>query len=233
MNTMLADSLDWIADKLEAELADGVTQLEAVATILKELMELHGGVVFGGNGYSEEWHRAAVEERGLRNLPTTADALPVLKEPEVVALFERTGVLSPAELESRFDVYAEQYILSIGVESKMAAEMARTLVYPAAMSYLSNLGGTISTAASLGVEIEPIMMKIVAEEANALLASADDLQTAAEVHDFDTVEEHMRYCVDTLRPLMEKVRSHADALETEVADEYWPLPKYREMLFIK
>ena len=233
MNTMLADSLDWIADKLESELSDGVTQLEAVATILKELMELHGGVVFGGNGYSEDWHRAAVEERGLRNLPTTADALPVLKEPEVVALFERTGVLSPAELESRFDVYAEQYILSIGVESKMAAEMARTLVYPAAMSYLSNLGGTISTAASLGVEIEPVMMKIVAEEANALLASADDLQTAAEVHDFDTVEEHMRYCVDTLRPLMEKVRSHADALETEVADEYWPLPKYREMLFIK
>ncbi len=162
-------------------------------------MELHGGVVFGGNGYSAEWHRAAVEERGLRNLPTTADALPVLKEPEVVALFERTGVLSPAELESRFDVYAEQYILSIGVESKMAAEMARTLVYPAAMSYLSDLGATISTASSLGVEIEPVMMKIVAEEANALLASADDLQTAAEVHDFDTVEEHMRYCVDTLR----------------------------------
>ena len=77
------------------------------------------------------------------------------------------------------------------------------------------------------------MMKIVAEEANALLASAGELQTAAAVHDFDTVEEHMRYCVDTLRPLMEKVRSHADALETEVADEYWPLPKYREMLFIK
>jgi len=233
MNTMLADSLDWIADRLQAELDAGVSQLQAVASVLKELMELHGDVVFGGDGYSEEWHRAAVEERGLRNLPTTADALPVLKEQSIVELFERTGVLSPAELESRFDVYAEQYVLSIGVEATLAAEMAKTMVYPAAMAYLSDLGATVSAASLAGIEVETLAMKVVAEQANALMSSAGELETAAAAHDFADVEEHMRYCADTLRPLMDRVRSHADALETEVADVYWPMPKYREMLFVK
>jgi glutamine synthetase len=233
MNTMLADSLDWISDKLEAELAAGTSQLQAVAAVLKELMELHGDVVFGGDGYSTEWHKAAVAERGLRNIPTTADALPVLREESVVALFERTGVLSAAELESRYEVYAEQYILSIGVEAKLAAEMAKTVIYPAAMSYLNNLAATVSAASLIGVEIDVGAARLVAEEANALLSAAGALESAAAVHDFASAEEHMHYCADTLRALMDQVRTHADGLETVVADEYWPLPKYREMLFIK
>ncbi len=233
MNTMLADSLDWISDKLEAALADGVPELEAVATVLKELMELHGDVIFGGDGYSSEWHVAAVEERGLRNIPTTADALPVLQDEAVVALFERTGVLSSAELESRYEVYAEQYILSIGVESKLSIEMAKTLIYPAAMSYLSDLAATISATSLVGVEVDTGAMRAVAEESNALIAAAEALDSAMGVDDFATTEEHMHYCADTLRSLMDDVRTHADALETLVADSYWPLPKYREMLFLK
>ena len=233
MNTMLADSLDWISDKLEAALADGVPELEAVATVLKELMELHGDVIFGGDGYSSEWHVAAVEERGLRNIPTTADALPVLQDEAVVALFERTGVLSSAELESRYEVYAEQYILSIGVESKLSIEMAKTLIYPAAMSYLSDLAATISATSLVGVEVDTGAMRAVAEESNALIAAAETLDSAMGLDDFATTEEHMHYCADTLRSLMNEVRTHADALEALVADSYWPLPKYREMLFLK
>jgi glutamine synthetase len=233
MNTMLADSLDWISDKLEAELDAGTPQLEAVATVLKELMELHGNVVFGGDGYSSEWHVAAVEERGLLNIPTTADALPFLQDPAVISLFERTGVLSAAELESRYEVYAEQYILSIGVESKLAVEMARTQLYPAAMGYLADLTQTISAASLVGLEVDTVAAKLVAENSNALLAAADALDAAMQSHDFTTTEEHMHYCADTLRPLMDEVRAHADTLETVVADSAWPLPKYREMLFIR
>lgn len=101
MNTMLADSLDWIAERLEVELTGGASKAQAVAAVLKELMELHSNIIFDGDGYSDEWHREA-ETRGLRNLPTTADALPVLLEEDVVSLFERTEVLSPVELESRY-----------------------------------------------------------------------------------------------------------------------------------
>src|SRR5690606_15280429 len=139
MNTMLADSLTWIADKLEVELAAGRTTPEAVATVLQELMELHGNAVFGGDGYSAEWHEAAVKERGLRNLPTSADALPVFTEPEVVALFERTGVLSAVELNARYEVYAEQYVNSIAVEARLVIDLARTVVYPAAVKYAADL----------------------------------------------------------------------------------------------
>jgi glutamine synthetase len=233
MNTMLADSLDWIADKLEAELDAGKSQIEAVADVLQELMELHGNVIFGGDGYSSEWHTMAVDERGLRNIPTTADALPAFLDESIIALFDRTGVLSPVELESRYEVYAEQYVLSIGVEAKLTAEIAKTMLYPAAMSYASQLVGSISGAAALGVEFEPTQVKVIAGEANALIAAVAALESALAVDEFATTEEHMQYCAGTLRGLMDDVRSHADALEAEVADEYWPLPKYREMLFIK
>jgi glutamine synthetase len=233
MNTMLADSLDWIADKLEAEFAAGTTQLEAVANVLKELMELHSNVIFGGDGYSSEWHTAAVEERGLRNIPTTADALPAFLDESVIGLFERTGVLSPVELESRYEVYAEQYILSIGVEAKTTAELAKTVLYPAAMSYVSELVSSISGAAAIGVEFETTPVKVIASEANSLISAVAELESAMAVEEFPTTEAHMQYCAGTVRGLMDAVRGHADALESEVADEYWPLPKYREMLFIK
>ena len=106
MNTILADSLNWIGDKLEAELGKGANKTDAAFTVIKELMSKHSNVIFGGDGYSPEWHRAAVEERGLENILTTADALPAFREESVVKLFERTDVLTPPELESRFEVYA-------------------------------------------------------------------------------------------------------------------------------
>ena len=232
MNTMLADSLDWIAERLEVELNAGTSRVKAVASVLKELMELHSAVIFDGDGYSEEWHREA-ETRGLRNLPTAADALPVLMEDDVVSLFERTEVLSPVELESRFEVYAEQYIMSIGVEARTVVELAKTSLYPASMAYLSHLAGTIQQASGLGVDLDTSTVKAIGNETDAMLAAANELAEAISFDDFDTIESHMRYCADTIRPMMAKVRRHADRLETEVADEYWPLPKYREMLFIK
>tara|TARA_R110002050_G_scaffold9504_1_gene33113 strand:- start:257025 stop:259199 length:2175 start_codon:yes stop_codon:yes gene_type:complete len=233
MNTMLADSLSWIADKLEAELKKGTSQADAVVAVLKELMEQHGNAVFGGDGYSSEWHEKAVSERGLLNLPTAADALPALLEEPVRTLFESTGVLSPIELESRFAVYAEQYILSIEVEAKLVIDMAKTLIYPAAISYLAELSITNSSMAEMGIELDTSIAKKVALESNAMLAAVVKLSEAIAKHDFATTEEHMQFCAKVILPLMLEVRSHADLLETEVADELWPLPKYQEMLFIK
>ncbi len=233
MNTMLADSLDWIAEKLEAELASGKGQSAAVIAVLKELMNAHANVIFGGDGYSEEWHRMAVEERGLKNIPTTADALPYLNDESIKALFERTGVLSPVELESRYEVYAEIYILSIGVEAKLVIDMAKTLIYPAAMSYLSDLATTNAGVAAMGIELGTSTAKAIATQADAMMAAVVRLAEAADKEDFADLDAHMQYCAKEIRGLMEEVRSHADALETEIADEQWPLPKYREMLFIK
>ncbi len=236
MNTILADSLHWIADRLETVLPTDPTpaqRITAVVEVLEGLVKQHGSVVFGGDGYSDEWHREAVEERGLLNIPTTADALPHLLDPSVIEMFETMNVLSPAELQSRYEVYAEQYILSIGVEAKLVIEMAKTIIYPATMSYVSELAKTLEHTQSLGVELESTQVEVIAGQANAMMAAVAELANALERDAFDSTEAHMKFCADTLRGLMVAVRSHADALETEVADEHWPLPKYREMLFIR
>ncbi len=233
MNTMLADSLNWIADELETELGNGTGNTAAVVVVLKKLMEQHGNAVFGGDGYSEEWHKMAVEERGLKNIPTTADALPALKDDDVIKLFESTGVLSPRELASRFEVYAEQYILTIEVEAKLVIDMAKTIIYPAAMRYLSDLAMASASMADMNIELDDSTAKIVASESNAMMAAVNKLSDALAKEDHGSEEEHMQFCANDIRSLMDEVRLHADTLETEVADEVWPLPKYQEMLFIK
>ena len=233
LNTMLADSLTSIGDLLESELGKGADQNAAILTVLKDIMNKHGAAIFGGDGYSEEWHKMAVEERGLLNLPTTADALPTLKEKYIEELFEKTGVLSAVELESRYEVYAEQYILSIEVEAKLVIDMAKTSIYPAAMRHLTDMSQTIAVVGDIGIELDKGNIKTVAELTNSMMSKVSKLAAAIEKEDFGSTEEHMKYSAGTIRPMMDDVRADVDALEAEIADDLWPLPTYQEMLFIK
>ncbi|NCR71604.1 MAG: glutamine synthetase type III [Microcystis aeruginosa LG13-12] len=233
MNTILADSLTWVADNLESRMKAGEDLNTAAQGVLKEIMDKHRNVIFGGNGYSPEWHKMAVEERGLANLRTTADALPVLRADYIEELFTRMGVLTPVELESRFDVYAEQYLLAIEVEAKLVVSMAKTIIYPAAVRYLSELSSAISNAAAIGIEIDKESAQTVSNLIKLLMDGVSKLSAAMAKHDFDSIEEHMQYSAQTIRPLMDKVREYADTLEGEVADNFWPLPTYQEMLFVK
>ncbi|ELP56716.1 glutamine synthetase, catalytic domain protein [Microcystis aeruginosa TAIHU98] len=233
MNTILADSLTWVADNLESRMKAGEDLNTAAQGVLKEIMDKHRNVIFGGNGYSQEWHKMAVEERGLANLRTTADALPVLRADYIEELFTRMGVLTPVELESRFDVYAEQYLLAIEVEAKLVVSMAKTIIYPAAVRYLSELSLAISNAAAIGIEINKESAQTVSNLIKLMMDSVAKLSEAIAKHDFDSIEEHMQHSAQTIRPLMDKVREYADTLEGEVADNFWPLPTYQEMLFVK
>jgi glutamine synthetase len=230
---MLADSLNWIGDKLEASMAKGEDKTEAVITVLQELMQLHGNVIFGGDGYSSEWHTAAVEERGLKNIPTSADALPAFKEASVIELFTSTGVLSCAELASRFEVYAEQYVLTIEMEAKLVVGIASTRIYPATVEYLDSLSNAAANLSKLKIEISHNSIDEIVSETNSMMAAVSALKEALKVEEFESTEAHMNYCADTLCPMMLDVRKHADALELVVSDDLWPLPKYQEMLFIK
>lgn len=232
MNTILADSLTWVADNLESQMASGADLNTAACAVLKEVMDKHRAIVFGGNGYSEEWHKMA-EERGLANLRTTADALPVLKADYIEELFTRMGVFTPVELESRFEVYAEQYLLAIEVEAKLVVSIAKTIIYPAAVRYLSELATAITNTKAIGLELETESAEKVASLVKFLMDNVSKLSAAMSKHDFASLEEHMQYSAQTLRPMMDTVREYADALEGEVADDFWPLPTYQEMLFIK
>ncbi|MDD5579149.1 MAG: glutamine synthetase III [Methylobacter sp.] len=233
MNTMLADSLNWMADRMESKLAQGGDRDSVILNTLKEIIDKHGAVVFSGNGYSAEWHKMAVEERGLANLKTAADALPVLKQPHIEELFNKLGVLSPVELASRFEIYAEQYVLAIEVEAKLVVSMAKTGIYPAAVKYLSDLSSTISGLKSNDIELGNEPLTRITKLLTAMMEKLDKLVDAIAQHDFSTIEEHLQFCAKTIRPLMDEVRHYADALEGEIADELWPYPTYQEMLFIK
>ena len=233
MNTILADSLTWVADNLESRMKAGEDLNTAAQGVLKEIMDKHRNVIFGGNGYSPEWHKMAVEERGLANLRTTADALPVLRADYIEELFTRMGVFTPVELESRFDVYAEQYLLAIEVEAELVVSMAKTIIYPAAVRYLSELSLAIANAAAIGIEINKENAQTVSNLIKLLMDGVSKLSAAMAKDDFDSIEEHMQYSAQTIRPLMDKVREYADTLEGEVADNFWPLPTYQEMLFVK
>jgi glutamine synthetase len=174
----------------------------------------------------------AVKERGLENLRTSADALPVLKRDAIRELFTRQNVLSPVELESRFEVYAEQYCLAIEVEVRLALRLARTLIYPAVSAYLGELAGAIQEQEAIGLQPSKAVAQQIAAFNQQLLDRATALEAAlgAAPHG---AEAHMRHCADKLMPLMGELRAAADGLETLVDDAAWPLPTYQEMLFVR
>jgi glutamine synthetase len=232
MNTILADSLQWICDELERCIQGGASLHEAAFQVLKQVMQEHGSVVFGGDGYSEEWHHKAVHERGLENLPTCADALPVLERPEVAALFERQGVLSKVELQSRYEVYAEQYILAIEVEAKLALRMARTQIQPAVQGSLGDLSGSLMEQKGLGLPVDTSLAERIAGLSKELQEQATHLEHALHNPPHGSAA-HMKHCADVLLPIMLKLRKAADSLEVLVDDDRWPLPTYQEMLFIR
>lgn len=233
MNTMMADSLDFVADQLEAALKSGLELNKAIEKVLKLIIDENGAVVFNGNGYSEEWHKEAVEKRGLRNLRTTADALPVYKEKAVIELFDKYKVLSPTELASRFEIYAEQYVKSIDVEVKLTLEMAKKQILPAAIAHLTEQVESMGVLASAKIELDDTSVKTVAGLVKDLQVSIKNLEKVAAKHGFKNIEEEMQYIAKDVRAAMDAVRAAADGLEAEVADDLWPLPTYTEILWMK
>jgi len=235
MNTMLADSLNWMAEELDAAIEgkSNAAIRAGVIKVLKKVMKEHGAVVFGGDGYSAEWHKEAVEKRGLANLPTTADALPKLRDKAIINLFESTGVLSSVELDARFKVDAEIYLLKIAVESKLVVSLATKTIYPVATAYLSELAQAALAAAELGVDFDKSLAGSIAANIDGMMKSVAKLKEAMDKEDFKSVEDEMQFYAGEIRGLMEEVRGYVDALEAEVADDFWPLPTYQEMLFIK
>ena len=232
INTILAESLDAIATRLEAAIASGTGFNAAVQDLLKEIITRHGAVIFNGDGYSEAWHAEAAE-RGLPNLKTTVDALPVLDDDEVKSLFEAYGVLSKRELHSRLEVYVEQYCKSLNVEARTSVEMARTVIFPAAVRYQSELAAACVGLKTLGYELDTDTLDVVTGLSKALQDGIKALEAAMEFKPHAGLLAHARHCRDAVLPAMLAIRGTVDALEGVVADDLWPLATYQEMLFIK
>lgn len=234
MNTIMAEALDEAATLLEK--ADTSTEKKlgtAVEKYIKQVWKECHNVVFNGDGYSDAWHKEA-EKRGLPNLRTTADALPVLKEKTYATLFKKYKILSKRELDSRYEVYAEQYVASVNVESNLVVEIAKTQIFPAAVRYQSELALSLANLKAVGIESDHETINEVTGLIGTLQTTIKELEALKDKEEtVKGIEKHCMFIKDQILPKMLEVRETVDALEDIVADDLWPLPTYQEILFIK
>lgn len=238
LNTIMAEDQDHIATELEAALAAGTEFDVAVQKLLEDIITVHGGAVFNGDGYSEDWLVEAAA-RGLPNLRTTLDALPELVFDEAVALFSRYAVFNEREQHSRYEIALEQDALSIGVKARLTLSMGSTAILPAAARYQTELAANLAALQAVGVETDPTPLDAVSGPLTALRTALAALRTAlaalrSALHHGGAAPtfEEARHARDVLLPAMGAVRAAADELECHVADDLWLLPTYQEMLFI-
>jgi glutamine synthetase len=238
LNTMVADSLQYVADAIEAESKKSDLN-KAIQAVVKKVLTENERVIFNGDNYSEAWHKEA-EKRGLPNARNTVEALPALVTPEAKELFAKQGVFKEDELESRYNIMLESYCKTINIESLLTAEIASTMILPAAMEYQHQLASTIVLTKNAigGAQItgEEGMLRDLCNKIGHLHSTIEVLnsyiKSKDEEHVHADVYTHARYYQERVITAMNEVRAAADELETIVDDSLWPLPKFREMLYI-
>jgi glutamine synthetase len=233
LNTIMAESLDYVATELEKATGGDPAKLPgAVEKLLQKIVSEHKAVLFNGNGYSKEWHEEAAT-RGLPNFRATPEALDQLIAPKNIAMFEKYGVLSEREMRSRYEIYMERYCKDLNAEASAAVQIAKTMILPAAYRYQGELVDTATKLKSLGQSPHmgtlDKLTKLVGELENRIEA----LETALGHNGHGDVRQEVTHFHDAVVPAMVSLREAADHVETILPDDLWPLPTYREMLFIK
>ncbi len=233
LNVAVTDALDSIASDLEKAVSGGKKIEDAAWALLPKVIKAHKRIIFNGNGYAEEWQKEA-KKRGLLNLRNTVDALPELVTPAVVKAFEKQKVLNKRELEAREEINFEAYNKTVNVEAQLMVLMSNRYILPAALEYQKEVGQAVVAAKGAGAPSKQgkALAKTLAKQIDALKGTTDQLAKALD-HSGDSPSKHAKYFRDKVIPLMTKLRDAGDALELNVPHEMWPLPTYREMLFIK
>jgi glutamine synthetase len=239
LTTIAAESIDELASEVQAALKEDGANLEGVLqTVLSREVAACKRIIFNGDGYSQDWHHEA-ERRGLLNLRTALDALPRLTDEKNTALFEKYGVLSRKELESREEILVEHYFKTVNIEGEMTAEMARTIVLPAAVRYLDNLLDAFHNFRELDPDNRnrasglSRLVDSLNESVNELVDGLDHLDAQNAELGGDDMHSKAFHVRDNVIPAMSRVRAACDRLERMVPDDLWPLPRYREMLFVR
>ncbi len=233
LNTIMADSLDYIATELEKRIDGDPAKLnKAVQSVLQAIVKEHGSIIYNGDNYVEAWQKEA-EKRGLPNLRNTVQALPALISEKNVALLEKYKVLSRREIESRCEIYMERYVKDIAVESRLTLEIAKTTIFPSAVKYQNQLASTALALKQLGKVPCTNVLDELTELVQKLEHVITELDDALTNHNQGSTLDHAIHARDHIVPSMVKVREVADKLECVISDEFWPLPTYQEMLFIK
>ncbi len=224
LNTIVADSFDYIAEKLEGFVGNEEAFNSELQKVLKDIIKTHKRVIFNGDGYTEEW-KAEAARRGLPNAATTMDALRCLVNEKNINLFDKYGVYSKKELESRFEVFLEEYHRKIRIEGEIALNIVRNNILPAVIEEFKTELSAVKSATDAGITVGVDALK---RNVELLGKGLEDLTEKTE-----KMEKAVTGLHEEILEAMAELRAVVDRLEKVVSDTLWPLPKYREMLFIK
>ena len=230
----VAEAVIELTEALAKEIKTAKSTDDAVLKVVRKAFKETAAVRFEGNNYSDEWVVEA-KQRGLLNLRRVPEALVQLTTDAAKALFKSTGILTDVELESRYHVRLERYVKDILIELHTLQQMIDTQVLPASYAYLAQLAGAAGQGAAAGINLQPIVdaanatSKLVAAAQKKRAELAKVIAKAEAMH--DDLEAQAGYLTTTGCDTMAEVRETSDALELAIADEIWPLPRYREMLF--
>ena len=228
INTIVADALAQFADRLEAS-DDPDAE---IMHIIKDTINEHGRIIFNGNNYSDEWIKEA-ERRGLPNLRTSVDALPVFVSDKVIKLFERHNVFTEIECRSRYEILLEDYTKALHIEALTTIEMAQQEILPAAIEYANVVAKSLKNKKELGITApnETKHYKDITTHVENLIAAIDELKDVMSVLPKEEGLELAKYYKNDVIPAMAEVRKPADELELLVGKEYWPFPTYTDLLY--
>jgi glutamine synthetase len=234
LNAIVAESLDYIATNLEKAVAGGKDLAKAIQELLPVIIKEHKKVIFNGDGYTEDWHKEA-EKRGLPNMKNTVDTLPTIIKKEIVELLSKYKVYTERELHSRYHILAENYVKTVNIEALTMVYMAKTLILPAALRFQGQIAQTVSATKGAGIDnpSQTELLKSVTTLVGDFQKATAALEKASAHHVEGDAYAHAKSMRDTVIPAMVELRTLGDKLEGVVADDLWPLPSYREMLFIR
>ncbi|MFI5208978.1 MAG: glutamine synthetase III [Gemmatimonadales bacterium] len=236
LNTIAAESLDFLATELERAAGKAPTPARlqaAVLSVLKKVLKQHKRVIFDGDNYSSDWH-AEAERRGLPNYRDSVAAFPLLRNKKNVDLFRKYNVLSKAELDSRTHVVIEKWVKQLIIEAETMIGITRTHLLPAGLRHQQRVAEAVHATEQAGVKSPDTTaaLKDSVTLVSHLRQTLAALERAVAYH-HDDAFKHAQQINSEVRPLMTELRNQVDTLETHVAADLWPLPTYREMLFLK
>ncbi len=237
LNAIVADQLNKFKTDLDGRLGRGEKKELAIVDILKEYYSNIKRILFEGNGYSDEWIEEAAR-RGLSNIKSAPEALAVFVQPESLALFERTGVMSHAEVESRYEIELEKYIKNVQIESRVMGDLAMNHVVSTALKYQNKLAETARHLVELGMPAEAEPIKDILREISARIivikkGVASMIESRKKANNVEDTVERAHLYGGEVKDHFDLIRYEVDKLEQIVDDEDWPLVKYRELLFVK
>jgi glutamine synthetase len=234
LNVAMADALEYVANDLEAATAKGEDLNKAVGKLLTKMIKEHKRIIFNGNGYADAWQKEAAK-RKLLNHKNTVDALPELIKPEVIRLLDRFKILNEREVRARYEVFLESYNKTINIEGQLAVLMANRYILPTALEYQKQIGQSVAAVrAGGGVSASgKRLLTTYAKLVDKFKAQSDALAAALAHASNGSAEKHAKYMRDKVVPAMTRLRELGDEIELNTPHEMWPLPTYREMLFVK